>query len=310
MIEPTRAIPTGYWYLASAPPYARKLVEGQMATITAALHYGAYAVIGLSTLTLVFALLKPAWHNKAVGFVLLASAFMVVGSFEWTRENARRPFVVGGGQGVLFSDSIYPETMAKIQKEGFLPAARWSRIKQVDQNNFLAAGQELFKFQCYSCHTVGGWNNDIVSRTRGMTFKVLEGFIERIHQVGSFMPPFAGTDLEAKALAAWIVKDLHGGKIPPIESLLAEEKTGSEPAAAATPSGKEVFEEHCSFCHQLGPGPNPIAARVAGWSRSRIRKALDHLPELKSAMPAFTGSAREKDALADFLASLNQGGEK
>jgi len=301
-------IPTGYWYLMSTPDHARKLIEGQMATITTALRYGAYAVVGLLALTLVFALARPAWHNKAVGFLLLACAFLVVGSFEWTRENARRPYVVGGDQGVLFSDSIQPDAMQRIQASGFLAAARWSRFKKVDQEHFLAAGQELFKFQCYACHTVGGWNNDLVARTRGMNFNALEGYIERIHQIRPFMPPFAGTDIEARALAAWIVKDLHGEKIPPVASLVAEEETGREPAAAGVPAGKAVFEEHCSFCHQLGEGSNPIRKRVAGWSRSRIRQALDHLSELNPAMPAFTGSAPEKDALADFLTGLNQEG--
>ena len=304
------AIPTGYWYLLSAPPEARKLIAGRMLTITSALHLGAWALGGLVVLTLLFALARPSWHNRLVGFLLLGCAFLIVGSFEWTRENARRPFVVDGGKGVLYSDGIQPQRMSQVQKQGFLAAARWSRVKQIDEKNLLAAGEELFKFQCYSCHTAGGWNNDIIARTRGMNFNVLEGFIERIHQIGPFMPPFAGTDGEAKALAAWIVRDLHDGEIPPLASLTAEERTGREPAVAGTPEGRAVFEEHCAFCHQLDKGDNAIRDRVAGWSRNRIRRALDHLPELNSAMPPFTGSSREKEALADFLAGLQQGGAK
>jgi mono/diheme cytochrome c family protein len=303
-------IPSGYWYLESLPGEARLLLEGRMPTISLALRYGMYAAIGLLVLTLVFSLAKPAWHNKVVAFLVLGCAFMVVGTFEWTRENARRPYVVDGSPGVFYSDSMIPAEMAAVQKKGFLPSARWTRFKDVNEKNLLAAGEELFQFQCYSCHTVGGLNNDIVARTRGMTFHALEGYIERIHQIRYFMPPFAGTDTEAKALAAWIVKDLQGGEIPPAASLLAEETTGKEPTLPGAPMGKAVFEEHCSFCHQLGEGPNSIRKKVAGWSRDRIRQALDRLPQLNPAMPPLNASAAEKDALADFLARLGQGGAR
>jgi mono/diheme cytochrome c family protein len=303
-------IPTGYWYLRSLPGEARLLLEGRMPTINAALQDGLYAAVGLLVLTLIFPIAKPAWHNKLVSFLVLAGAFMIVGTFEWTRENARRPFVVDGSPGVLYTVSMSPNEMDAVQKKGFLRSARWTRFKKLNENNFLAAGEELFQFQCYACHTVGGLNNDIVYRTRGMTFNALEGYIERIHQIRYFMPPFAGNDQEAKALAAWIVKYLQGGEIPPMASLVGEEKTGKEPTLPGAPMGQAVFEEHCSFCHQLGEGSNPIRKMVAGWSRDRIRKALDRLPQLNSAMPPLNASPAEKDALADFLAGLGQGGNQ
>ncbi len=62
------------------------------------------------------------------------------------------------------------------------------------------------------------------------------------------------------------------------------------------------------MCHTLTGGSNPLLPKVEGWSRGRIRDALDKLTELNPAMPPLQASKREKDQLADFLVSQIQGG--
>ena len=46
-----------------------------------------------------------------------------------------------------------------------------------------------------------------------MSYAALRSYISKIHQVRYFMPPFAGTEEEADALAAYIAGGLHGKEI-------------------------------------------------------------------------------------------------
>ena len=96
---------------------------------------------------------------------------------------------------------------------GYLDAALWTSNKAVDEGNLQEAGRELFFHQCHACHTIGGANNDILARTRNMSYPAMAAYIRTIHEKRYFMPPFAGTEAEGGALAAFIVKELHGKEI-------------------------------------------------------------------------------------------------
>ena len=83
------AVPAGYWYLSILPNHARALVEGASPTIRITVQYGLYAVIMLIVGTLILMLIKPAFHTKFVSLIVLVSAFLFMGAFEWTREASR-----------------------------------------------------------------------------------------------------------------------------------------------------------------------------------------------------------------------------
>jgi mono/diheme cytochrome c family protein len=122
------------------------------------------------------------------------------------------------------------------------------------------------------------------------------GYIQTIHQKRYFMPPFAGTDAEAEALAAYLVGTLHGKEI--VMPSPAEE-TGA-------PRGDLIFEESCSVCHGL----EEIAPAMADWDRAKIRDALDNLSAINDMMEDYDGSPEEKEALADYLVTAVKGGDK
>ncbi|NIQ97770.1 MAG: cytochrome C [Desulfuromonadales bacterium] len=300
------SLPAGWWYVKSLPPKAQKMVEGANPVIQAALDHGGYALAALALLVVVFALVLPRFHNKVLAVVMLSLALASMGAFEWTRENARRPYVVNGGDGVLYSSGIWVGEMERIDKAGFLGSARWTAQKDVHEESLVEAGEEIFKFQCYACHTVGGLNNDILPLTAQMDSETMRGYLERIHEIRYFMPPFAGTDEEARALSAFIVKGLHG-KEAPKAGQEGESGTDADKEKGAD-AGEDVFENNCAMCHTLTGGSNPLLPKVEGWSRGRIRDALDKLTELNPAMPPLQASKREKDQLADFLVSQIQGG--
>ncbi len=77
----------------------------------------------------------------------------------------------------------------------------------------IKGGEEIFINQCYACHTIDGFNNDIVSKDSFDELQRPAFVYQALLQVHYFMPPFAGTDEEADALAAYIAGGLHGKEI-------------------------------------------------------------------------------------------------
>lgn len=282
------AVPSGAWYLSVLPPPARNLVAGASPTIAQAVKFGLYASVGILALSLLLTLLKLARHTRGLAFVVLGCAFLFMGAFEWTREAARRPYVISG---VMYSNGILRSQVETLNREGFLPSARWARIREFHDESLLEIGQDLYKHQCYACHTIGGFNNDIIGRTATMTYPALLKYLETLHDRRYFMPPLVGSTDERRALASYIYAGLQGKTIGPAE---AEVQVG----------GAGIFAENCVFCHEAAL----IQNKTQGWTREQLRKALDNLNTLNPAMPDFQGTALQKDQLADYLLSLNAPG--
>jgi mono/diheme cytochrome c family protein len=189
----------------------------------------------------------------------------------------------------MYSNGILKKEVERINQEGFLKHAKWVQHKEVTESNQLGAGRELFLHQCFACHSVGGFNNDIVSRTRNMSYGTMRKYLATIHEKRYFMPPFAGNDAELKALAAYLTAGLH-------------KKPLTDEADAGGDRGKTLFDENCAACHSF----DQIKPKMNGWSQGKIRSALDNLSALNPAMPDYTGTPAEKDAMAAYM--LKQAG--
>ena len=284
------ALLTGLWYVAALPVAARGVLAASP-TIHRALQAGFWAMAALAVLALVFTLARPAMHGKPLAFLIFGSAFVVMGAFEWTREAARRPYVI---QGVMYANGILKADLETLNRNGYLASARWTQVKSAGEDNLLEAGQELFIQQCHACHTLHGFNNDLAARTRTMGYPAMLAYLRTVHEKRPFMPPFAGNEAEARALAAFIVKGIHGRDVPP-----------SQPAGpAAGDRGRTLFEENCTSCHDEAL----VKTRTAGWARARIRAALEHLSALNPGMTDFEGTPEEKDLIADHVLALQGGG--
>ena len=196
----------------------------------------------------------------------------------------------------MYSNGILKKEVAGLGEEGYLQRARWVETREPEGDGRMAAGRELFIHQCYACHTVQGRNNDIARATATMSYRALVGYLAKIHETRYFMPPFAGTEAERRALAAYLVGELHGKEI-------------GEPDVAADDRGRVLFEENCSSCHVSAD----LAAPFAGLGQEEIVRMLGTLNEISEEMTPFAGSAEEGQVLAGFLADLQkeeQGGQK
>lgn len=278
------ALPSGWWYLSVLPEQARNLVLGKSPTIAIVLQWGWPAILMLLFVILIAGIFRPGLNYKPVAMLAMVCAFLSFGAFEWTREAARRPYVINE---VIYSNSIDKNEVATLDAKGFLPSAKWVSEKAVKADNQKAAGRELFIQQCYACHTLGGGNNDLAKLTSRMNYPALIRYIDRIHQARYFMPPFAGTLAEKEALAAFIAGDLHGKEITPPQT------AGSGPAP-----GQRLFDEHCSSCHSA----EDLAPAFAGKTSAAIAEILQKLDSISAEMTPFAGTAEERGLLSAHLA--------
>jgi len=279
------SLPAGWWYLSVLPDKARGLVGGVSPTITRAAIVGAYSFALLAGLLICLILLNQKARTRGLIVCVMLAAMGYLGAFEWTREAARRPYIVNG---VMYSNGILQKDLERINREGFLKNAKWVQHKEVTETNQLEAGRELFLHQCFACHTVGGMNNDILMRTKNMSYGAMRKYLSTIHEKRYFMPPFVGTEVELKALAAYLTAGLH-------------KKPLADDSAAGGERGKQLFEENCAACH----GADVLKPLLASWPREQVRAALDKLPALNPAMPDYAAPKADKDAVAGYLFSLN-----
>lgn len=280
------------WYLSVLPEPAHSLVMGKSPTIVAMLPWGLGGLIVLMALMLGAGIIRPSYNLKPVAAIALCSGLAVMGSFEWIREAARRPYVINE---VMYSNSIMKGSIAQLNRQGYLHTALWVENKEITPQNKIAAGEELFIHQCYACHTVNGRNNDIVAATQNMSFRALKSYIQKIHKVRYFMPPFGGTEEESVALAAYIAGDLHGKEI--------KEMLNHQPVDVLS-RGKVLFEEHCSSCHVA----EDIAGTLEDLSEGEIDSLLLTLDEISEEMEPFGGTAHEREQLTKFLFELGNPG--
>jgi mono/diheme cytochrome c family protein len=153
----------------------------------------------------------PGWLQKIIVFVLVAITFAWMGGFEYLREIARKPYVV---YNTMYSNGLTPEQIPEINRSGFLPSAKWSRVKQLSEDNAIEAGAELFRLQCLSCHTVDGYNG-VRNKIDRLTERGIEAQLTGMGKVNTYMPPFAGTGDEKKALAAFLYTNVLGKDTQP-----------------------------------------------------------------------------------------------
>ena len=282
------AIPSALWYVAVLPDPAAALVMGKSPTIVTAGQWGAAAAAVVLAITLIVGFVRPSLNMKATACTAMIAALVLMGAFEWTREAARRPYAINE---VVYSNMIFKEDLEKINSAGFMHQALWVENRDITEATQGAVGEELFIQQCYACHTLGGFNNDLKALTGHMSHKALASYIGKIHQIRYFMPPFAGTQEEAAALATYIATGVHGKVRPAPE----EQDNGADP-------GFGLFEEHCASCHDSGD----LAPATEALDQAEIVTMLATLDEISDEMEPFEGTEEETAQLAAFLYFLNE----
>ncbi len=231
----------GWWYIQRIPAGVWASARGSMPTAT---HFAGLAVVllGAAFVLTLLALIRPARMHLAFSLLVALVALGAMGSFEFVREAVRKPFIISN---YLYANSLYSAqipgdggfSVDEVTSAGVLQSAKWIENRNITPDNQTAVGHEIFRVECESCHTANayrGVKHYIVRRQwdEAKIRAMLSG-LEFMHN--GAMPPFAGTDAELGALAAYV------SSIEPI----------SPAAASAAKDGRTIFEQDCAVCHRV-----------------------------------------------------------
>jgi len=195
-----------WWYLAALPDAPKAMILGRSPELIPMTKIFAAVLPVLFICGLLMAIRMPGSVKKYMAFVILLIGLVYMGSFEWIREAGRRPYLIVEH---MYSNSIKIEDEAKINKQGLLSTAKWVKHKEINDDNILEAGREIFNLQCIACHSVGGPLNDILPVTKKFTVFGMDSQLNGQGKINDYMPRFMGTRLERLALSRYIVEKLH-----------------------------------------------------------------------------------------------------
>lgn len=193
-----------WWYIAALPAPQLEMVLRRTADIRPFLDAFPVVLGAIMLGGLAFFARLPVKSRVPVASVLLALGLCQVATFEWVRETGRRPWIV---HGVIWSNGIRPEAAKTADEAGMLATARWTRVKQVSENDLMAAGREIWQIQCSNCHGIGAPMLDILPRIANRPLAGVEALIVGQGTTQGYMPPFVGTTQEMRALATYLVNE-------------------------------------------------------------------------------------------------------
>lgn len=196
------------WYKAALPPAQQEMIFTRMPGMQPFLNVFTWLSPLITACGLAMAVLRPQAIRKPLAWLLLLLGFLYLGSFEFIREKARKPYII---HDYMYSTSIKKADLAQVQKAGVLASARWVQNKTITADNRMEAGRELFVLLCLPCHSSGGPLNDILPHIRRFSPAGMHSFLATMGTNNPYMPPFAGTEEEQAALADYLTTRLVQG---------------------------------------------------------------------------------------------------
>ncbi|MFW5488113.1 MAG: cytochrome ubiquinol oxidase subunit I [Desulfovibrio sp.] len=207
------ALLSGWWYLGVLPQEALARLALRASLITEFYELIPIFAAGIFVLGALMLVRLPQNARFALSLVLLLLGLGFIGSFEFLREAARKPYLV---HGYLYSNQIKVDDVQRLDAQGVLANAKWVAYRNPTDDP-MAAGQELFQLQCASCHSIGGPMNNIIPLTKKYPLTGMDAKLSGIGKLSPMMPPFVGTLQERRALATYIVEGINNN--PPGENI-------------------------------------------------------------------------------------------
>jgi mono/diheme cytochrome c family protein len=149
---------------------------------------------------------------------------------------------------------------------------------------------------CRSCHTIDGYK-PLKPAFDGTDAGFIKSIILGSHAINGNMPRFLGTEADAELIAAHIWEQVDQRPMRDVYRLKDLEL------------GKMVYDVRCGKCHVIG-GYNDKTESLAGLSEDEYADIIDNAADYGDEMPAFTGDEFEREALIQYLGTLEEGGEQ
>jgi cytochrome bd-type quinol oxidase subunit 1 len=204
------------WYYRELPNAAKEIADMTplIPKIIPRIVIGSLVVL---MVWFIFTLIKPNWARLIPGIVAILILLTGIFSAESMRERIRKPYVIGHYMysNQIISNDMIPKqvksNIADIDAQGILHYSYFvpANLKDVNNQNMLQSGRIIAQIECSACHTLqaDGWLRplpEMVKKAGINNVDDAEAFIGFLNAF-PFMPPFAGTDMEKKALAVYLV---------------------------------------------------------------------------------------------------------
>jgi mono/diheme cytochrome c family protein len=190
----------GIWYISALPALAREISMGGAPAVSIFAGLSIFFSALVMAFTYFGPLQRPRQFNLVFAFLIAVLALSTTAGTEWVREAVRKPYII---YGYMYSNSLRLADVPRVRAQGVLKSARWVRHRDLDPRDLQPAGEEIYRVQCASCHTVDGYNS-IRRAVRGWSWAMIDYELDHLSSLGGFMPAFAGTEAERQALGAWL----------------------------------------------------------------------------------------------------------
>jgi len=203
------------WYYKSLPDAAKEMADMTPLIPKIIPHIVIGSLIVLM-IWFIFTLIKPDRARLVPGIVAIMVLLGGIFSAESMRERIRKPYVI---DHYMYSNQIISNDMpakqvksniADINTQGILHYSYFvpENLRDVNNQNMLQAGRIIAQIECSACHTLqaNGWLRPLpkmVKKAGLGNVDDAQAFIGFLNAF-PFMPPFAGTDMEKKALAVYL----------------------------------------------------------------------------------------------------------
>ncbi len=142
-------------------------------------------------------------HPKALTFnfalCLLLISFAAFACAEFIREAARKPYIVDAD---ILGNQIRVAEKEKCRQDGFLNSGVWTR--RYLQTETPDPGLALFMHHCNDCHASDRGLSSLSLLTLGESTDAIAERVKKLNTPNISMPPWCGTDVEARQLAVYL----------------------------------------------------------------------------------------------------------
>jgi mono/diheme cytochrome c family protein len=277
-------VPSFLWYWKAIPASIVELALERMPTPIASLN-AAYLNVGiLALLIVVFGFIIPKRMYTAVAVVLMVFSLSFFGEFEWMRESIRKPYVI---YGYMYGNSVELAKEGEYRERGYLAHILFRTGDD---------GADLYRHACRSCHTIDGYK-PLAPVFDGTDPQFIAAVTMGAHTLKGNMPPFFGTEEEAALIADHIWQRVDQRPFAQVYNL------------SGVQLGAKVFDVRCGTCHVFG-GYNDNRGSLVGLDEGDYEEIFDNGDDYGDGMPDFSGSAEEREALIQYLQSLEEGGDQ
>ena len=191
-----------YWWANSIPADVREQFLGGNSVLSGFYKAGIWLGIITFAIGFIFTILIPKKMNIVVALVLLVLSQLAFGYYEFTRERARKPYVI---RDYMYSNGILKSEVDTLNEKGILSKAKWAN--PTNSKDPIIMGRAVFNAECIICHDPYHFNSKpLMENIQGSEAEDIASDILDSLEDNPLMPPFVGTDAEKMALAKYLEK--------------------------------------------------------------------------------------------------------